>query len=261
MSHFCQLEVVLFLSVQWFQRSVSCWDCRLFQISRSSLVLRQIMGREDLQDGRAVRYGDDLPPHKHIKNTSRCGRAPREHLLNTDRRPQTSQKARNSPRTWPYGWQVLMPWPGVRPEPLRWESWVPDIGPPETSQPHVISIGKSSPRDDLLNAKTQCQSMTSKLQCCTPHAKQLARQTQPHPLTERLPKIVSSQTPKHTTGRGPAHQKDKIQTYPPEHKHQSPPPGSLHNQLNQPYPLGTDTKNNGNYEPAAWKKETPNTVS
>ena len=47
---------------------------------------------------------------------------------------------------------------------------------------------------------------------------------------------------------------------PPGHRHQSPPPGSLHNPLNQPYPVGADTKNNGNYEPAGCEKETPNTV-
>ena len=41
---------------------------------------------------------------------------------------------------------VLVLWPGVRPEPLRWESRAQDIGPPETSWPHVISIGESSPR-------------------------------------------------------------------------------------------------------------------
>ena len=42
--------------------------------------------------------------------------------------------------------------------------------------------------------------------------------TQPHPLAERLPKIIiRSQTPqKHTTRCGPAHQKDKIQAHPPE---------------------------------------------
>ena len=51
--------------------------------------------------------------------------------------------------------RVLLLWPGVRPEPLRWESRVQDIGPPETSQPHVISISKTSPRDLYLNAKTQ----------------------------------------------------------------------------------------------------------
>ena len=56
--------------------------------------------REDLQDGGGVRRGDCLPPHKYIRNTSTCGTTPTEHLLNTGRRPQTSQKARNSPRTW-----------------------------------------------------------------------------------------------------------------------------------------------------------------
>ena len=47
-----------------------------------------------------VRYGDHLPPHKYIRNTSTCGTIPTEHLLNAGRRPQTSQKGRNSPRTW-----------------------------------------------------------------------------------------------------------------------------------------------------------------
>ena len=39
-------------------------------------------------------------PHKYIKNTSTCGTTPTEHTLNAGRRCQTSQKARNSPRTW-----------------------------------------------------------------------------------------------------------------------------------------------------------------
>ncbi|KAJ8786368.1 hypothetical protein J1605_006343, partial [Eschrichtius robustus] len=52
----------------------------------------------------------------------------------------------------------------VRPEPLRWESRVQDIGPPETSRPHVIAVDKSSPRDLRLNAKTQLHPTTSKLQ-------------------------------------------------------------------------------------------------
>ena len=54
----------------------------------------------NLQDGRGVRHGDHFPPHKYIKNTSTSGTAPTEHLLNAGRRPQTSQKARKSPRTW-----------------------------------------------------------------------------------------------------------------------------------------------------------------
>ena len=70
--------------------------------------------------------------------------------------------------------RVLMLWPGIRPVPLRWESRVQDMGPPETSWLHVISNSESSARDLLLNAKTQLHSTTSKLQCWTPHAKQLA---------------------------------------------------------------------------------------
>ena len=47
-----------------------------------------------------LRRGDHLPPHKHIKSTSASGPTLAEHLLNTGRRPQTSQKARRSPHTW-----------------------------------------------------------------------------------------------------------------------------------------------------------------
>ena len=71
--------------------------------------------------------------------------------------------------------RVLVVRPDVRPVPLRWESQVQDTGPPETSWLHVISNGESSPRDLHLNAKTQLHSTTSKLQCWTPYAKQLAR--------------------------------------------------------------------------------------
>ena len=52
------------------------------------------------QDGRGVRRGDHLPPHKYIKNTSICGTTPTEHLLNAGRRIKTSQKVRKSSRTW-----------------------------------------------------------------------------------------------------------------------------------------------------------------
>ena len=56
--------------------------------------------RGDHQDGGRVRHGDHLPPHKYIRNTSTCGTTPTEHLLKAGRRPQTSQKAGNSPHTW-----------------------------------------------------------------------------------------------------------------------------------------------------------------
>ena len=52
------------------------------------------------EDGGRVRHGDHLPPHRYIRNTSTRGTAPIERLLNAGRRPQTFQKARNSPRTW-----------------------------------------------------------------------------------------------------------------------------------------------------------------
>ena len=63
--------------------------------SRGFKVEGQIGG--NLQDGGRVRRGDHLPPHKYTRNTSTCGTAPTGHLLNTGRRPQTSQKARNCP--------------------------------------------------------------------------------------------------------------------------------------------------------------------
>ena len=64
------------------------------------MVKHESQQGEDLQDGGGVRRGNHLPPYKYIKNTSTCGTTPTEHLLNAGRRPQTSQKARNSPRTW-----------------------------------------------------------------------------------------------------------------------------------------------------------------
>ena len=71
--------------------------------------------------------------------------------------------------------------PGVGTEPPRWESRVQDIGPPETSQPHIISISESSSRDLRLNTKTQLHPMASKLQCWMPHAKQQATKQEHNP--------------------------------------------------------------------------------
>ena len=69
-----------------------------FEVS-DAILMKKNYGR-DLQDGRGVRRGDHLPPHKYIRNISTCGTTPTEHLLNAGRRPQTFQKARNSPNTW-----------------------------------------------------------------------------------------------------------------------------------------------------------------
>ena len=83
----------------------------------------------------------------------------------------------------PCGWQGLVLCPGVRPVLLRWESQVQDIGPPEISRLHVTSNGESSPRDLHLNTKAQLHTTTSKLQCWTPYAKQLARQEHTAPIS------------------------------------------------------------------------------
>ena len=63
-------------------------------------IIKKSTNGEELQDGVRVRRGDHLPLHKYIRNTSTCGTTPTEHLLNAGRRPQTSQKVRNSPHTW-----------------------------------------------------------------------------------------------------------------------------------------------------------------
>ena len=44
----------------------------------------------DLQDGRGVRRGDHLPPHKYIKNTPTGGTTPTEYVLNAERWQKTS---------------------------------------------------------------------------------------------------------------------------------------------------------------------------
>ena len=145
-----------------------------------------------------MRCGDHLPPHKYTENTSTCGTTPTEHLLNAARRPQTSQKARNHKRTWPVAVRVLVLWPAVRPEPLRLESQVQDIGSPETSRPHVISISESSHRDLHLNTQTHLHDQQAPVldTLCQTTSK---TGTQPHPLAERLPKIIiRSQTPQNT---------------------------------------------------------------
>ena len=52
-------------------------------------------GRGNFQDSGGLRYGDRLPPHKYIKNTSACGATPTDHLLKAGRRSQTSKKQKD----------------------------------------------------------------------------------------------------------------------------------------------------------------------
>ena len=70
------------------------------KLEHSLTPYKKINSRGDLEDGGRVRRGGHLPPHRYTRNTSTHGTTPTEHLLNVGRRPQTSQKARKSPRTW-----------------------------------------------------------------------------------------------------------------------------------------------------------------
>ena len=71
----------------------------VISISMNEFKMKNV-GEKKGQDGGRVRRGDHLPSHRYSRNTSTHGTAPTEHTLNAGRRPQTSQKARNSPRTW-----------------------------------------------------------------------------------------------------------------------------------------------------------------
>ena len=70
------------------------------EVRRGIVFFKNIISWGNLQDGGRVRHGDHLSPHKYIKNTSRRGTTPTEHLVNAGRRPQTSQKSRKSPHAW-----------------------------------------------------------------------------------------------------------------------------------------------------------------
>ena len=78
----------------------------------------------------------------------------------------------------PCGWQGCGALAGC-------QAWASEVGEPSSGlsgstrdlpAPHNIKQWKVSQRYPSLNTKTQLHSMTSKLQCWAPHAKQLARQ-------------------------------------------------------------------------------------
>ena len=96
--------------------------------------------------------------------------------------------------------RVLALRPHVRPKPPTWESQVQDIGPPGTSQPHVISIGERSPK----RSPPQDKDPTPPNGQQAPVLDALGQTTnktgiQPHSLAQRLCKVIlSSQTPQNT---------------------------------------------------------------
>ena len=149
----------------------------------------------DLQDGGGVRHGDHLPPHKYIKNTSTWGTTLTEHLLKAGRRPQTHQKARNSPLTWLCGWQGhgapvgCQTSEGGEPSSGHWITRdlpaLHNINQRELSQRSPSQRWDPAPinNEQAPVMDTPCQT-TSKTG------------TQPQPSAERLPKIrIRPQTP------------------------------------------------------------------
>ena len=89
-------------SKQWLiLEPAGTWRSELSCVCKQTEPVSVLSSRtEGGEDGGRGRRGDHLPPHRYIRNTSTRGTAPTENLLNAGRRPQTSQKARNSPRTW-----------------------------------------------------------------------------------------------------------------------------------------------------------------
>ena len=89
----------------------------------------------------------------------------------------------------------------VRAVPLKWESQLKDTGPQETSQLHVISNGENLPEISISTPRPTSTQRPVSYSAGHPTLCQTTSktETQPHPLAERLPKIIiRSQTPQNT---------------------------------------------------------------
>ena len=138
---------------------------------------------------------------------------------------------------------VLVPRPEVWPEALVWEHWVQDARSLDNSWPQGRLITESSHGDLCLNPWRSSTQLPA-----APSAEHLTKTTnktgtQNHPTAHRLPKLTDTQ--KHTTWHGPAHQREKTQFHPPEGRHQSLPLGSLHKPLDKPHHRGQRTEARG----------------
>ena len=117
--------------------------------------------------------------------------------------------------------RLLVLQPGIRAVPLRWERQVQDTGPQVTSQLHVILNGENLPEISISTPRLSSTQHTASYTAGhpMPNNKQ-DRNTTPSISTEAVKNhSKATDTPKHTTRRGPAHQKDKIQPHPPEQRH------------------------------------------
>ena len=133
-----------------------------------------------------MRRGDHLPHHKYIRNTATCGTTT-EHLRNAGRRLQTSEKARNSPRTWvgqkkkektetTEQGRNLHDWEGAVKEekfphtrkPLNWQRrgwWGGSFGVMEEST--AIGVQRANWRDS--HTEDRCQPALTTLRCLSDH--------------------------------------------------------------------------------------------
>ena len=152
--------------------------------------------------------------------------------------------------------RVLVPQPEVGPEPLEWEHRVQMLDRQRTPDPGRVLINVNSHKGAHPTPGPSITQLSA-----TPSAGYI---TQQHARQEHKPGHLQSgtDTTKHTTLHGLAHQKGKKKhLLPPECRHKSLSTWSLHkSQEDQPHPLGAETRSK-NCNPTAWWKETSNTVS
>ena len=124
---------------------------------------------------------------------------------------------------------------GVSAVPLKWESQLQDTGPQENWQLYIISNRQNLPEISISTPRptfTQWPAIYSAGHRMPNNEKD--RNTATSIIREdALNHIKATDNQQNTTRRGAAHQKDKIQPHPPEHRHTSLPPRSLHNPLNK----------------------------
>ena len=125
---------------------------------------------------------------------------------------------------------VLVPWPGIGPEPLQWEHWVPDPRLPENSQPQGALISENCGKSLRLYTRAGITQLLAGLRAKILHlnskqdkntnATSGSQDYQGHP----------KHTASHIGGKTP-----KTHLPPPECKHKSLPTRSLCKTLAQPY--------------------------
>ena len=104
--------------------------------------------------------------------------------------------------------RILVLQPGLQPVvqpvllravPLRWESQVQDTGLQQTSKPHVISNSENLPEISISKSRPSSTQNPSSSSTGHPMPNNYQDRNTPHPLAQRLPKIIiRPQTPQNT---------------------------------------------------------------